>query len=490
LDPPFLIEKVEVEGFEASRLTFNLSVNARAIEYAVAVAGGIVVRGVLNGSLLLFDFGRPVAGAEVWIVVRALNVSDAMATLTVPLPLAPLEAGAANVSFTVRGIPSEPFDVVSNFNLSRGYSPDLLNYLRGNATSEPGALEVIEVRFSASGLAPAVESLVRTVVVEPGTITILDNYTLLGLAGQGGSDVTFAYAANLELKSVKGLVTFYPPTLYGATRTGNLTLVKISLIAPPQSAGDRARVQLELSMPIRLEGGVAKIPAFVGVGRYIPEARVLVKVHGTATFRGLSPVEEWQEDGCRVYELGVFKLLGEDVEPGVQAEVMFAPRTPTRYVAVSALLAAVAAVAYLFHLRVRKEGAALAPAVTTAVASEFSVALRERVSNIETLVDAWDKYSAGRLSRQAYRQLVSKLKRREEDLKKRCREEASTEAAAQALERADRLVSEILSQLSKLEETKLGVEKGTIPKKEGKKLLSELRGSIAELLDELEALIE
>ena len=490
LDPPFLIEKLEVEGLEAvPRLTFNLSAYARAVEYAVAAAGGVTARGVLNGSLVTFDFGRPTAGASVWIVLRALNASGFVATLTAPLPLAPLEAGAANASFTVWGIPSDPLDVKSGINLSRGYSPDRLNYLRGNTTARPGSLEVVEVQLSASGLTPAVERLVRVVVVEPGSLTILDNYTLLGLAGQGASDVTFTYAAGLDLKSVKGLVAPYPPTLYSATRTCNSTVVRVSLIAPPQSAGDRAYVQLELSMPLRREGGAVEIPAFIGVGRYVPDARVLVKVRGTATFRGLNPVREWQEGDYRVYELGVFKLLGEGLEPRVYAEVALAPRAPTGYVAVSALLAAAAATAYLLHTRTRKESAAPAPAAAV-VRGEFSAALRERVSNIEALVDAWDRYSAGRLSRQAYRQLVSKLKRREEELKKRCREEASAEAAAQTLEKADKLVSEILSRLSKLEEAKLSMERGTLQRKEGKKLLNELRSSVAELLDELETLIE
>lgn len=487
LDPPFLVEEVEIEGLEAaSKLTFNLSTYAQAVEYAAAMVNGAVVQGSVSGHLLIFDFGHPVTSAKARVVFRALNVSDTVAALAVPLPLAPLEANVANVSFTVWGIPSEPFDLVSNLNLSRGYSPDLLHYFKGAATSSAGGFEVVKARFGASGLAPAVERLVRIVVVEPGSITILDNFTLLGLAERGGADVTFTYAASLDLKSVKGLVTPYPPTLYSVSRTGNSTIVRISLIAPLKSAGDRAYVQLEFSAPLRWEGKDVEIPVFVGVGRYISEARILVKLRGAASFRELSPIREWQEGEYRVCELGIFKLLGENAKTNIRAEVTFAPHAPTRYVAVGALLAAITALAFLLHSKARRGAAAPAPVVV--VASEFSTALRERVSNIRALVSAWDRYSEGKLSRQAYRQLASKLKRKEEDLKGKCKERASTEVEVRALERFDELVREILSRLSKLEEAKHDMERGALPRKEGRKVLSELRDGVEDLLGELEEL--
>lgn len=493
LDPPFVVEDVKVEGLEAvSTLTFNFTAAQGAIDYAVATtAEGVLVHGSLQDGLLRFDFGHPVTSARVWIVFRALNVSGGMATLTVPVPLAPLEVNEANASFIVWGIPSQPFDVTSRFNLSKGYSPELLNYLKGNTTSEPGDLEVIEASFSASGLPPAIEHLTRVIVVEPGSLAIVDNYTLTGVSWRGASSVSFTYAADVELKSVKGLVTSYPPTHYSFTRLNGSTKIQVSLLAPPYGSGDKSHVQLELSVAPQGSGGVLRIPAFVSVGRYVPEVRVIVKVRGTAVFHGPTPVKEWRENGYTVYELGTFKLLEEGAGGVVQAEVAFAPQAPTPYIAVGALLAVSIALAYLAFTKMRREGVAPAPVETVVVTSELSAALRERISNIEALLDVWDKYSSGKLSRQAYRQLASKLRRREEELRKRCREAALSEAkTTEKLDRVDKLVAEILSQLSKMEEAKTSVERGTLSKKEGKKLLEKLQSGIAELIDELRAEVE
>jgi len=489
LDNPFLVEEVKVEGLEpVSTLTLNLSAVHSIVDHVMAAAEGVFVNGSPQNGLLRFDFGRPVTSARVRIVFRALNMSGGVATLTVPLVLAPLEVNEANTSFIVWGIPSQPFDVVSRFNVSKGYSPELLNYLKGNTTSGPGDLEVVKASFSASGLPPAIEKLTRTIVVEPGSLTILDNYTLTGVSWQGASSLSLTYAADVELKSVRGLVTSYPPTHYNFIRLNGSTKIRVTLLAPPYGAGDKSYVQLELSTVPQRVDSVFKIPAFVGVERYVPEVRVLVKVRGTATFRGLTPVKEWLEDGYSVYELGTFKLLGEGVEGAVQAEVKFSPQAPVPYIVVGALLAALTALAYLAFTRARRREAAPAPVETVVVASELSEALKERISNIETLLDAWYKYSAGRLSRQAYRQLVSKLRRREEELRKRCRDAALGEAGtAEKLDKVDELVAEILGRLSKMEEAKRSIERGTLSKREGKKLLDKLQGEMEELLDELRA---
>jgi len=488
-DNPFLVEDVKVEGLEpVSTLTLNLSMVQSFVDHATAVAEGVMVNGSLQNGLLRFYFGRPVTSARVWVVFRALNVSGGVATLTVPVILAPLEVNEANTSFIVWGIPSQPFDVVSRFNVSKGYSPELLNYLKGNRTSEPGGLELVEVSFSASGLPPAIEQLTRTIVVEPGSLTILDNYTLTGVSWQGASSLSLTYAADVELKNVRGLVTSYPPTYYSFTRLNGSTKIQVTLLAPPYGAGDRSYVQLELSMVPQGVDSVFKIPAFVGVGRYVPEVRVLVKVSGTATFRGFIPVKEWQEGGYRVYELGTFRLLGEGAERTVQAEVKFSPQVSVPYIIVGALLAALTALAYLAFTRARREKAAPAPVETVVVTSELSEALKERVSNIEALLDTWYKYSAGRLSRQAYRQLVSKLRRREEELRKRCRDAALGEAGtAEKLDKVDELIAEILDRLSKMEEAKRSIERGTLSKRDGKKLLDKLQGEMVGLLDELKA---
>ncbi len=83
---------------------------------------------------------------------------------------------------------------------------------------------------------------------------------------------------------------------------------------------------------------------------------------------------------------------------------------------------------------------------------------------------------------------MSKLRRREEELRKRCRDAALGEAGtAEKLDKVDELIAEILGHLSKMEEAKRSIERGTLSKREGKKLLDKLQGEMVELLDELRA---
>lgn len=492
LDPPFIVESLDVElASPSSSLAFNVSLAKRVLEYAVATAEGVAASGVLHGDALLFNFSRPVSSAKVWLVFRALNVSYGSAELAVPLPLAPLGVGPLNASFTVWDLPSQPLEVVSRFNVSKGFSPELQNFLSGNATVEAGALEVIKVSFSATNLPPAIERLVRVIVVEPEALTVLDNYTLVGVAAEGASNVTFVYAADLELKGVRGLIGPYPPTYYSFTRLNGTTKVQLSLLAPPYEAGDRTYVELELTAPLKRADGALLLPALVAVGRYVPDMRVLVKVRGSAVFHGIAPAGEHQDGDYRVYELEVGKFLGEGEEPFVKADVAFTPRAPTRYAALGALLVAFAAFAYLAFSKMKREGtAASAPPVAVVLESGALDVLKDRVANAEALLEVWEKYDAGKLSAQAYRQAVSRLRKREMELRRRCREAVSNSELIEKINEFDRVIDEIFSKLSEMEEAKRNIEKGALPRREGRKRLDGLRNEVEELLDKLHSTVQ
>ncbi|MCS7104469.1 MAG: hypothetical protein NZ954_02740 [Thermofilaceae archaeon] len=488
LDPPFVIEEMTIKVSESVRtLTFNTSLFTDAIDYFFAVAGGRVYRGIKNDTTLSFQFETPVNEAKVWIVVRALSTEGPLTSLTMPITLVPYEVRECNTSFLLYDLPAQPEITYSPFNLSSGYDEIFKNFLQGNSSGRAGEARNITLTLTGARLSPAVLNLTRTVILEARSIKLIDNYTFIGLSGYSTADLFFTYTVPLELANIRGLTGPYPPTQYTAEKLGNSTVLKISMLAPPYQRGDSAYLQLEFFYQNGNIGDRYKLPIFTGVGRYLQSLRIIVKVRGEIT--GIGSLEGRQEGEYKVYEMGTFKLVGVEVDPIVEVEASLVPHRQFVSILGAVALTCIVAASYLLVLR-RKKGE-VQPLVEEVelVSSELSNTLAERLSNVEAMLEAWERFSSGRLSRQAYRQLSSRIRKREIELKKLSRDLSKDGNITNIIEEIDKIIQQIEKNILEMEDIHRNIERGLIPKKEGKAKINSIERTIKELRNELEELI-
>lgn len=484
IEPPYAIVKLTVRGLLTSTLTLDLGNFSSLVEYTFAVTDGVVTHGSLNGSKLVFQ--TPVQGVDhnIYIVLRTFKYEFYNVIYSLPAPLVPIEALPCNFSLEIRDLPSMPTVTHSTFNVTTGYNESLRYYIRGATFAEEPSAN-LTFSLGITQLPPAVKKLERTLVIDAQRVTIIDNFTLQGLSAYSSESLVLTYPLGLDVEGVGGLLGPYPPARYSVTRTENSTRISISLLAPPAGEGDLAHVWVRLSSPLVSRGDRYAIPTFVGVGCYVQNLTVTVKVRGELMGLGGG----WLEDGYRVYRLPSRRLLGNEVDPYLVLEGRLQPPHQPNYPLLSAVLAALAALGYLMFMRSGR-APSTAASVEVKLTSELVETLRERSSNLASLLDSWGRYNSGKLSRQAYRQAVLRYRRRETELKKRSRDAAvKSEEALRLLDRIDNLFSEVDKCLNSFEELKTSMDKGFIPEREGRRRIAELEERLQRIRDELDELI-
>lgn len=488
LDPPFVIERISVWNLSTSVLTFNVS--SLQVEYAVATAEGLTCEGSLvNASLLRFKFEKPVGNISVVLVLRLPYSDWKNYNLTIRAPLCPLEAARCNSTFVLAGLPSSPRISRSTFKATSGRREDLGHYVRGGLVARAG--EVGEVSFSLDRFrySPEVVELHRTIVIDESGVTVVDNYTLRGLAAFANGTLVLTYPARLTLRGVRGLISAYPPANYAVVSAANATRITITLIAPPYGEGDKTYVSLTLSLATELAGARYEIPAFMGVKRYVPNLQLYVKVRGRASIDGLTVVRSWEEDGYRVYYLGAFKLPPEGgPRPTVAISVQL---TPDYRIALLVAAVAIPLLAVTATLKLRRR-VPEAAAKEVVVQKEIVTLLQRRLENLRELVSVWKRYVAGKLSNQAYRQAASRIRSQESSLMKKCSEAAARETldVKRSLEELERLAVRLWSSISEAESIQRRIARGHIPRREREKLLRETEKKVDRLLTEIEGVVE
>lgn len=488
LDPPFVVEEITIKVSESVRtLTFNTSFFTHAIDYFFAVAGGRVYRGIKNNATLSFQFETPVNEARVWIVVRALSTEGPLTLLSIPATLVPYEVKECNVSFLLYDLPAQPEITYSPFNLSTGYNESFKNFLRGISLGQAGEVKNVNLTLTGARLSPSVLSLTRTVILEARSVKLIDNYTFVGLSGYSAADIFLTYTVPLELVNVRGLSGPYPPTQYTAEKVGDSTVLKISMLAPPYQKGDLAYLQLELFYQNGNTGNRHKLPIFMGVGRYLQSLRIIIKVRGEIT--GIKFIETRQEGEYRVYDIGTFKLVGVEVDPFVEVEASLVPHGQFVSIFGAVALTSIVAASYLLVSRRKRGGVQPLVKEVELVSSELSNTLAERLSNVEAMLEAWGKFSSGKLSRQAYRQLSSKIRKREIELKKLSKDLSKDGKITNIIEEFDKIIQQIEKNILEMEDIYRNIERGLIPKKEGKAKINSIERTIKDLRNELEELI-
>ncbi|RLF06663.1 MAG: hypothetical protein DRK00_01035 [Thermoprotei archaeon] len=490
LDTPYLVEQIDVRAPPLTSLAINLSGHVDKLVYAVASAGGSLYEGEVEGEVLRFRFGKAVGEVNIVLVLKCANATGRVLELEAPLPLAPL-GYASNYTLVLWNLPSEPNVVNSTISLGRGFSEKWTHYLRGNGSSPPGGLGFVKLYSYITTPSPIIARVNRTIVIEEGgKATIIDNFTLVGLLNEPSGTLVLSYPSTVQVEAVEGPLGPYPPNGYSVKTLDEETRVTIKLRAPPYRAGDRAYVWVKLRAPLRREGARYEIPAFLGVGHYIPLLKLRVKVRGRAEFQGLNPLREWVEGDYRVYDLGSFKLVDEKHAPALMAIVELAPQRPPLYIVATLILAAAAAAGYFLRGR-RLEGRKEAVVEALETTPELVGILEERRRLIESLMDNWRRLEEGKLSRHAYRQIYSRLRRREEELRRRAVAIArELPQAAEKLSEFDKAVSTALSRLSRMEELLRRAGRGLIEKREYKRRVTELEREFDDALRVLEEVIE
>lgn len=485
IEPPYVVINLTVRDLPVSKLTFDVGNFSRLIEYAFAVTNGVVAYGSLEGSKLIFQTPASRGDHTLYVVLRSFKYEAYSVIFSIPTPLVPIEALPCNFSFTIYGLPSMPSVIQSPFNVTTGYNESLRYYITATTTAAEEPSANLTFSLSAARLPPAIKKLERTLIIDSQRVTIIDNLTLQGLASYTSDSINLTYPLDLGVEGIGGLLGPYPPTRYSVTRIGNSTRISIPLLAPPSSEGDLAYVWVKLSSPLLSQGNRYMIPAFLGVGYYVQNLTITLKVRGELTGLGSGALE----DGYRVYRLPERRLLGVEVDPYVVLEGHLQPPQHPNYLLLSAVIAAFAALGYFMFSR----GGRAAPTVASVevkLTSQLIKVLREREDNLDAFLDSWSKYGSGKLSRQAYRQAVLRYRRREAELRRLAREEAPrSEESLKLLDRVDNLFLEVDIILNRFEELKNSIDKGFITDREGRRKIAELDEKLQRIRDELEELI-
>ncbi|MCD6357816.1 MAG: hypothetical protein J7L75_04485 [Thermoproteales archaeon] len=491
LDAPYLVERIDLQTPPLTSLAINLTGHVGEVVYAVASAGGSLYEGEVGEGVLRFEFGEPVEAVNIVLVIKCVNVTGRVLELEAPLPLAPL-SHASSYTLLLRNLPSEPNVVNSTISLGKGFSEKWGHYLRGNGSSPPGGLGLVKLYSYITTPSPLIARVERTIIIEEGDkATIIDNFTLVGLLDEPSRTLTLTYPSTVQVGAVEGLLGPYPPNGYSVKALDEGVRVTIRLRAPPYKAGDKAYVWVKLHATLRNEGGRYEIPAFLGLGHYVPLLEVRVKVRGSAEFQGLKPLEEWVEGDYRVYDFGSFKLVDDEHAPALTATLKLAPQRPPLYVAAAVVLIAMTAAAGYFLRGRRIEERREAVVAALEAPPELVGILEERRRLIESLMDNWRRLEEGKLGRHAYRQIYSRLKRRENELRRRAAALArELPQAAERLSEFDRAASAAFSRLSRMEELLRRASRGLIERREYRRRIAELEKEFDNLLRTLEEVID
>ncbi|MEM1691412.1 MAG: hypothetical protein QXE91_03785 [Thermofilaceae archaeon] len=483
VEPPYVILTLSVQDLPTSTFTLDIGNFSHFLEYAFAVTNGAVAYGSLEGSKLIFQT-KMVGNTTIYMVLRTFKYEYHSIVFSLPAPLAPIETLPCNFSLTIYGLPSMPSVIQSPFNVTTGYNESLRYYIKGATVAEE-PWGNLTFSIGTTRLPPTIKRVERTLMIDAQRVIIVDNITLQGITDYNTESIDLTYPLSLDVEEVGGLVGPYPRALYTVTRTGNSTQVGISLLAPPAREGDLAFVWVKLSSPLLSKDNRYLIPAYAGIGHYVPSFTVTLKVRGSLT--GLS--EAAVEGDYRVYKLPERKLLGVEVDPYIMLEGSLLPPPQPNYLLISMIFAVIAALSYFMSSRVGR-AAPTETRVEVKLTGELIAVLKERSDNLAAFLDSWSKYDKGKLSRQAYRQAVLRYRRRETELRRRAREVAlKSEESLKLLDKVDNIFFEVEKLLNRLDELKTSMEKGLMPQTEGRRRITELNERLEQLRNELEELI-
>ena len=491
LDPPYLVEQLRMELTKpTSTLRFNLSGYTDRVELALASTGEYLVEGRVEGNFTVFEFTSPVSKVDVVFVFRNVTISGRLVVLELPLLLAPLDV-AANYTVLVHELPSEPNIANSTVSLGKGFSEDWRHYLRGNGTAEPGSLGLARLYTYLIDPSPKVDRLDRTVLVESyGEAVVIDNMTLVGVAEGPSTRLELAYPPYCEVVEVRGILGPYPPTSYRVTRSNESLKLSITLRAPPYKVGDRTYLEVVLRVRLEKIGEVYMLPAFMGIGHYVPRLHVRVNVRGEAVFEGIKPVER-VEGEFTVYELGNFKLINELYGIKISASFKLRPRPIPPYIPAGMAVAVIVAVAgYLMRSRgLREEKEAVIEALKPA--SELVELLEERRRLLESMIENWRKLEERSLSRHAYRQVASRLRRREEELRRATRNLLKKESGevVRMVREFDIRATRVINNVSRMEDLLRRAGRGLISKRDYRREVSVLEKEVEKALLTIDTII-